>query len=178
MQKSRSGFTIVELLIVIVIIGILASITIVAFSGVQARARDSQRQTDITAIRKAMELYFADNGTYPSTHCSLGAGCKINSGWNTTSDGSWSNLSSQLAPKYIDKLPSDPLASTANPSAIGGGYNYDMVANPGWCQPPVRPSYMITYRLESSAQERKLEGDCSAGTSPTNYSSSEYYIIK
>ena len=43
-RKKQTGFTIVELLIVIVVIGILAAITIVAFNGVQQRARDAQRR--------------------------------------------------------------------------------------------------------------------------------------
>lgn len=67
MNKSGQtrGFTIVELLIVIVVIGILAAITIVAFSGVQARARDTARVSKIEAIADAIELYRIDNGQYP-----------------------------------------------------------------------------------------------------------------
>lgn len=48
------GFTIVELLIVVVVIAILASITIVAFNGVQERARQSQIEADITQLRRAI----------------------------------------------------------------------------------------------------------------------------
>jgi len=65
MITSRRGFTIVELLIVIVVIAILAAISIVAYNGVQQRARDSQRSSDIAAIKKALELYRIDNGGYP-----------------------------------------------------------------------------------------------------------------
>lgn len=64
-EKHQQGFTIVELLIVIVIIGILAAITIVAFNGSQARARDSARIAKIKSIAKAIELYNTDNGRYP-----------------------------------------------------------------------------------------------------------------
>lgn len=59
------GFTIVELLIVIVVIGILAAITIVAYNGVQVKARDSTRISKVKSISKAIELYHADNGQYP-----------------------------------------------------------------------------------------------------------------
>ncbi len=64
-KKHDRGFTIVELLIVIVVIGILAAITIVAFNGTQARGRDAGRIAKIKSIAKAIELYNTDNGRYP-----------------------------------------------------------------------------------------------------------------
>jgi len=68
MKKGAGGFTIVELLIVIVVIGILAAITIIAFGNIQARARDNARYADAKAIVKALELYKASNdGQYPTT---------------------------------------------------------------------------------------------------------------
>ena len=63
--KKMKGFTIVELLIVIVVIGILATLVIVTFTGVQEKARNSQRQTDINALDAHLEAYFAETGTYP-----------------------------------------------------------------------------------------------------------------
>lgn len=66
LKQKQSGFTIVELLIVIVIIGILAGLVITTFVGIQARARDSERQTDINAIQKQVEAYYADKGAYPT----------------------------------------------------------------------------------------------------------------
>lgn len=64
-KYSQKGFTIVELLIVIVVIGILAALVLNTFSGVQKRARDTQRQTDINAIATQLEVYYNDNGAYP-----------------------------------------------------------------------------------------------------------------
>jgi prepilin-type N-terminal cleavage/methylation domain-containing protein len=69
--NSESAFTIVELLIVIVIIGILAALVIVAFNGVEARARDTKRKTDLSLIKKALQLYGTDNGNFIGT----GSGC-------------------------------------------------------------------------------------------------------
>lgn len=63
--SDRSGFTIVELLIVIVIIGILAAITIVAYNGIQDRARVSSITSGLTQNAKKIELYNAQNAQYP-----------------------------------------------------------------------------------------------------------------
>jgi type IV pilus assembly protein PilA len=73
--KTSSGFTIVELLIVIVVIGILAAITIVAYNGVQARAKTSQAQASAEGAVKKTELFFAEKSSYPAISTDLtGAG--------------------------------------------------------------------------------------------------------
>lgn len=66
LKQRQSGFTIVELLIVIVIIGILATLVIVTFSGVQQKARDSERKTDINAVASQLEAFYANKGYYPT----------------------------------------------------------------------------------------------------------------
>lgn len=72
-SRTKSGFTIVELLIVIVVIGILAAITIVAFNGVQTRAENTKTITAVSSWAKALQLYKADVGTYPSQGSCLGS---------------------------------------------------------------------------------------------------------
>lgn len=67
MYKNRRGFTIVELLIVIVIIAILAAITIVAYNGIKDRAQVSVAKSDLSALGKQTELFKIDNGdSYPT----------------------------------------------------------------------------------------------------------------
>lgn len=63
---NNKGFTIVELLIVIVVIGILALLVITTYSGIQAKARNAKRQTDIQSIQTQLEAFFSQNGYYPS----------------------------------------------------------------------------------------------------------------
>ncbi|MES2971583.1 MAG: type II secretion system protein [Patescibacteria group bacterium] len=77
-KNKQQGFTIVELLIVIVVIGILAALVITTFTGIQQKARDTERQTDIKAIHGQVEAYYASKGYYPTrTNLNL-------SGWRTT----------------------------------------------------------------------------------------------
>jgi prepilin-type N-terminal cleavage/methylation domain-containing protein len=66
LKKRNQGFTIVELLIVIVVIGILALLVITTYSGIQAKARNAKRQTDIASIQTQLEAFFSQNGYYPS----------------------------------------------------------------------------------------------------------------
>ena len=66
-RNNQSGFTIVELLIVIVVIGILAAIIIVAFNGIQERAATSTLQSDLRGASALMKVAQVDSGEYPTT---------------------------------------------------------------------------------------------------------------
>lgn len=67
MSVTRNrGFTIVELLIVIVVIAVLAAITVTAYNGVSERSRTSARLSAVRSIQKALEVYKTTNGVYPA----------------------------------------------------------------------------------------------------------------
>jgi prepilin-type N-terminal cleavage/methylation domain-containing protein len=105
-KQRRKGFTIVELLIVIVIIAILAAITVVAYNGVLGRARDSQRLQDMSTIIKGLEIYKTQNGSYPAATFIAGA-----SGWEVSTNGTTAtNFLSALTTgsPSISKVPVDP----------------------------------------------------------------------
>jgi prepilin-type N-terminal cleavage/methylation domain-containing protein len=63
--KSR-GFTVIELLVVIIIIGVLSTILLLTYSGVQQKEHNTTRVNDIKLIQSQLEAYYAENGKYPT----------------------------------------------------------------------------------------------------------------
>ena len=118
LKKHNKGFTIVELLIVIVVIGILALLVITTYSGIQAKARNSKRQTDIASLQTQLEAFFSQNGYYPSL-------TDMNSAaWLTT------NMKSLDQNALID--PSNPTQSTTLVAApVAKSYAYAVTDSSG-----------------------------------------------
>ncbi|OGG23684.1 hypothetical protein A3A79_00550 [Candidatus Gottesmanbacteria bacterium RIFCSPLOWO2_01_FULL_43_11b] len=72
-QRFVRGFTLLEVLVVVAIIGILISIGTAAFTSAQKKSRDGRRQGDLRAIQNGLEQYYADNRAYPtSASCTVG----------------------------------------------------------------------------------------------------------
>ncbi len=72
--RKQGGFTLLELLIVIVIIGILALLIIPNITSAPKKARDTQRKTDLKAVQKGLEEYFVSNNAYPAALTDLTLG--------------------------------------------------------------------------------------------------------
>lgn len=84
----RKGFTIVELLIVIVVIAILAAISVIAYNDVQQRAYNSKIITGVNAYYKALLNYRSVSGNYPTTSACLGINYPNNACWANNQNGS------------------------------------------------------------------------------------------
>jgi type II secretion system protein G len=178
LKQKNSGFTIVELLIVIVVLGILASITVAAYGGIAQRARDGQRYSDVKTIAKALELYYTDNGSYPAPpddmpcaneHDTARSGCP-----------NWTWLIGKLS-AYVAKLPIDPkntLGSWNSPSQ----HTYYYVALPNNSSFPAScasssqtyQEYYLSYWTENEPIKNELNGSCS-NPSPFYPSASSVY---
>lgn len=97
MQKltARQGFTLIEILIVVAIIGILASVVLVGLGPVQKQGRDARRISDLKQVQTGLELFYAKNGHYPDA---------------TNSITDWASLQSALTTGGIgvSNVPADP----------------------------------------------------------------------
>jgi len=96
MWAKNQGFTIIELLVSIVVIGILSTIMVVSYTGIQQRSRDTDRASDITQIKLALDKYHAEKSQYPSVCSADGADCSV------------SLLAQELVPTHIKSIPHDP----------------------------------------------------------------------
>ena len=98
-MKSRSGFTIVEIIIVVVVIGILVAISSFSFIAVREQAPDSQRDTDVVLISEALEKYFEKNGEYPS--CMMMTASPTTVASSTLQGINTENLRAPMAPSTV-----------------------------------------------------------------------------
>ncbi len=124
-QGRKSGFTLLEILLVVAVIGILASIVIIAINPNKqlGDARNAQRRADVNAILNAVYQYTIDNtGTLPASITTTStAVCKT--GGTCTSLIDLSVLTA--SEKYLTAMPFDPTTSTTNST----GYNILKTAN-------------------------------------------------
>lgn len=117
-RAQESGFTLVELMVVIVIIGLLATIVVINVLPSQDRAMVQKARSDVALLEQALEMYRLDTMSYPRTEQGLGALVQPPSG--LAQPGRYRQGG------YIKKLPDDPWGAPyqyANPGSHGGPFD-------------------------------------------------------
>lgn len=115
----NKGFTFIELLVTVTIIAVLVSVGVVSYGSVNKRSRDAKRRGDVEQLRSVLEMYRADNGSYPNA-----------------GSGSWTDasaLSTTLVSTYLPAIPADPKTTQTyryQATNLSGGnyYGYCMSA--------------------------------------------------
>ena len=104
---KKQGFTLIEILIVVGIIGLLASVVLVGLGSFRSRGRDARRVADLREVQNSLELYYLKNGNYPASN-------------------NWDDLRSLLINDAvgITIVPNDPLSNSSDMS-YSYGYSSD-----------------------------------------------------
>lgn len=128
MNKKNKGFTLIEMLVVVAVIGLLASLILVGLSSFRTRGRDTRRVADTKEVQNGLELYYMKNGQYPVAN-------------------SWQDLESALvgAGIGITKIPQDPNYSSSNQEAT---YHYAASAD--------GQHYVIGVKIEDPGANKSL----------------------
>lgn len=112
---KRKGFTLIEILIVIAIMGVLATLLMGSYVPTLKKGRDTRRKSDLNSISKALELYYNDNESYPLASANNKiAGCE-----NGTTECEWGEIWETTGSNgviYMPQIPKDPK---------GNSYFYD-----------------------------------------------------
>lgn len=178
MKKSVSklGFTLIELMVVIIVLAILVAIVVVQYNGAQGRARDTDRRADISNIAKGLEQYYDDNGSYPATS---GSSSTITSNWYVSNTTNWTSTFSGAMSSILSPFPADPINSGVITTAKQ--YSYAYFSGTG-CGRAAGQWYLLVYAYENSPKEKFSDGDasgCSANEGDAFYTANgaSYYRV-
>ena len=154
----NKGFTLVELLVVMAILGILATIITGGFKNALMRGRDTRRKSDLKQIATALELFYHDWGYYPSESQGKILACPFFSDLTTCESqcqvcewGSTAEFTDRRT-TYLKKIPKDPFVIQK--------YIYRTVGSGN-------KKFQLFSRLENSQDQDCLNGNCVAPTVPT-----------
>lgn len=125
--NAHKGFTIIELMAVIVVIAILAAITLVTYNGVVQRSNDTKRKADLRAMQQALARYQVANGSFPTTAPNPG-----NSTWELSSDPEFLKSLTEFTGASVFAAPGEnnTLNLYAYHSFSAGSYGCPVAAGP------------------------------------------------
>jgi prepilin-type N-terminal cleavage/methylation domain-containing protein len=159
MNKPRSkfskGFTLVEILVVVAIIGILAGVVLTNLTSGRTRARDTERLQDLKTIQGELETYYAQNGKYPRAIDFCGHSPPVFS-----NESCWQSFIRDTT--LLPTMPQDPLNTGNNCGTTAGCYVYM------YCQYNTAQSYVLEANLENApstvyGNPSSLNSACAAG---------------
>lgn len=167
----RRGFTLIELMIVIVILGILMGTILPRLTGAQSRARDTARIADLNNISQALEVYSSDFGEYPAAICTgtatvgcYSGNCLASGATDETSDGSAADTidTYHLLKGYMkgNRVPQNVGKKTVS-LGCEGSYYYSPLRSGGTDQ----GSYVLASDIETW-QMANYEANAAAATAP------------
>ena len=156
---KEKGFTLVELLVVMAILGVLVTLVAGGFRTAQVRGRDGKRKSDLKEIANSLEIFYSDHGKYPDANGGLIEACSYDPiGGSSVCDWGTSEFSDGTT-VYFKTLPDDPVSSQSYFYRVPGVQQYQLFA-----------------RLENPEDQNCLGGDCenppvtySCGTDTCNY---------
>ena len=130
---SNKGFTIVELLIVIVIIGILATIGFVSFSSAQNKAKKSKAESTLSQVKSKLGEYYVDNNSYPGSSADVTSYLTGNGGASVATDFSGAGYSYSATPSGCTTAAKDCTSFTLTAAKTiwnGGSSDSDLSVTP------------------------------------------------
>jgi general secretion pathway protein G len=113
-RYNQDGFTLIEIMVVILILGLLATIVVQSLRGAADKAKKTKAQADLAEIKTALDRYYLDNGYYPTTDQGLSALVSP-----PTSGRVPNNYESG---GYIERLPKDPWGADYSYQSDGNTY--------------------------------------------------------
>jgi general secretion pathway protein G len=127
---GQKGFTLIELLVVISIIGLLSTVAMTSLSGARKKANDTKRIAELKQLQNALELYYANHGSYPSTGSISTTLCDpgcVGMTSNSTTTANW--IPNLVAEGYLSALPRDPSPKDRARNSSGHGACYMYASN-------------------------------------------------
>jgi general secretion pathway protein G len=113
-RRAQDGFTLIEIMVVIAIIGLLATLVVQSLRGATDKAKRTKAMADIAELKTALDRYYIDNGSYPSTDQGLNA--------LVTPSGQGAQNTNYEEGGYIRRIPADPWGNQYVYSSDGSNY--------------------------------------------------------